>query len=205
MGWFVQPHRTGIRPARLRYFWRPEVDKKPAPSAYYDADRSAYYDIEARVPDDSVPLTTERVRVMLKTLLAERFQLKVHRELKQVPVYALVIGKNGPNLHLSPQGPCALHPKIAIIWMTSCTPDTSMAQLAERLSRYTDRPVIDKTGIEGGQVFELNWSGGLQGPATQDLLASLFTAVQEQGLRLEPTRAAVELLVTDSVQRPTEN
>ena len=80
-----------------------------------------------------------------------------------------------------------------------------MAQLAERLSRYTDRPVIDKTGIEGGQVFELNWNGGLQGPPTPELLASLFTAVQGQGLRLEPTREAVELLVIDSVQRPTEN
>ena len=78
-----------------------------------------------------------------------------------------------------------------------------MQQFAELLSRNTDRPIVDQTGIEGGHVFELRWSG--DGPEQADA-PSLFTAIQEQmGLKLEATKAAVEVLVIDSVQKPTAN
>ena len=82
-----------------------------------------------------------------------------------------------------------------------------MVQLAQSLSLETDRPVVDQTGIEGGHVFELQWTVGPVGTQPNaDLLPSLFTAVQEQvGLKLEATKAVVEVLVIDGVQRPTEN
>jgi uncharacterized protein (TIGR03435 family) len=172
-------------------------------------DRSLYYEIQSTAPEAAVPPTMDVAREMLQSLLAERFQLKYHREMRELPVYALVVGKNGPKLKLTSSGPCAtaktgvlsFAPLIQGVFQTySCKPESSMAQLAQMLSRRTDRPVVDRTGIEGGQVFELRWA-----IAPSDA-PSLFTAIQEQlGLKLEATKAHVDVLVIDSVQRPTEN
>jgi len=189
-----------------------------APEWMMKADRSLYYEIQATAPDTVGTLTPERAREMLQTLLADRFQLKAHWEMKEVPIYTLVVGKNGPRFKLSSTGPCAGHPNAAVAFsmssdpggqrrgggsLASCKGVTTMQQLAQSLSRDTDRPVVDRTGIEGGQMFELEWSG--DGPNQSDA-PSLFTAVQEQlGLKLDATRAVLEVLVIDNVQRPTEN
>lgn len=191
-------------------------------------DRSLYYQIQATAPDASTPLTMERARQMLQSLLSDRFQLKANWEMKELPVYALVVGKNGPKLTLSAQGPCskllqgakAAQPgksgeNLRIIagmgdLAISCEREDTMDKLAEWLSRYTDRPVLNRTGIEGPQFYELQWA--VNGLGTQPTAAapsegpSLFTAIQEQlGLRLDATKAPVEVLVVDFVQRPTEN
>jgi uncharacterized protein (TIGR03435 family) len=174
-----------------------------APDWIMKADRSLYYEIQATAPDTVGTLTPERAREMLQTLLADRFQLKAHWEMKEVPVYALVVGKNGRRFKLSSTGPCAQHPNAAVAFsmssgpggqrrgggsLASCKGATAMQQLAQSLSRDTDRPIVDRTGIEGGQVFELDWAG--DGPNQSDA-PSLFTAVQEQlGLKLDATRAA---------------
>jgi uncharacterized protein (TIGR03435 family) len=187
-------------------------------------ERSLYYDIQANAPEDSGPLTAERARQMLQTLLADRFQLKIHREIRELSVYALVVAKNGPKLMLRPQGPCAAaakagrSPGLQFSFrigldgrvggggeLASCQPRTSMAQLAQMLSRHTDRPVVDQTGLEGGHVFELQWGAeGLRGES--DSLPSLFTAVQEQlGLKLEASKTMLEVMVVENVQRSSEN
>jgi uncharacterized protein (TIGR03435 family) len=189
-----------------------------APSWMTSTDPSLIYEIQANAPEALGAVTVERAREMLQTLLADRFQLKVHRETRELPVYALVVAKNGPKLSLSGKGPCSKVSKNATLafsfstgrgprQISSCQPKTSIAQLAQSLTRETDRPVVDQTGIEGGQVFELQWSAGAIGTEPDsDPLPSLFTAVQEQlGLKLEATNALVEVLVIDSVQRPTEN
>jgi uncharacterized protein (TIGR03435 family) len=179
-------------------------------------DPSLIYEIQATAPDSAGPLTPERARAMLQTLLAERFQLKFHKEIKEVPIYALVVGKNGPKFQLSENGPCSRSPNASFTFSGSMSPggarkggslasckEMTMQQFAEILSRNTDRPVVDQTGIDVGHVFELRWSG--DGPEPSDA-PSLFTALQEQmGLKLEATKAAVDVLVIDSVQKPTAN
>lgn len=177
-------------------------------------DRSLYYDIQGSAPEGLGTLTPQRAREMLQTLLADRFQLKVHREMRELAVYALVIGKNGPKLTLSPKGPCATARGSVLFSfggasreIASCQSQTSMAQLALSLSRETDRPVVDQTGLEGGHVFELRWGvDGVREESEPEPLPSLFTAVQEQlGLKLEATKVLVEVLVIDSAEKPSEN
>ena len=71
----------------------------------------------------------------------------------------------------------------------------SMTEIAQGLTRYADRRVLDRTALEGRYDFELQWSD-----------ASVFTALQEQlGLKLEPTKGPVDVVVIDHVERPTEN
>jgi len=140
-------------------------------------------------------------------------------QMKELPVYALVVGKTGPKFTLSAQGWCSKFKASIIqgkplvlpgISATSCEGDQTMDQLAQFLSRYTDRPVLNRTGIEGGHVYELQWAANGRdvqpAAATPSDGPSLFTAIQEQiGLRLDATKAPVEVLVIDSVSRPTEN
>ena len=79
-----------------------------------------------------------------------------------------------------------------------------MDQLAEDLSRYTDRrPVLNNTEIEGGQAYELQWASG--GAGTQGDGPSLFTAIQEQlGLKLEADKGPVEFLVIERAEKAPE-
>jgi uncharacterized protein (TIGR03435 family) len=168
-----------------------------------DSDR---FDIVANAPGEGTP-TGNDVRLMLQTLLTDRFQLKVHREMKERPVYALVVAKNGPKLKES--APDKEFPTTVVggrstqLTMTKAT----MEQLAIRLSDGMDRPVLDKTGLAGHYDITLNWIPELAGPPAPDSNAvNVFTAVQEQlGLKLEPQKAPVEILVIDHAEKPSEN
>ncbi|HWB84116.1 MAG TPA: TIGR03435 family protein [Bryobacteraceae bacterium] len=168
---------------------------------------SEHYDLEAKAEDGRSPLTMDQCRQMLQTLLTDRFQLKVHRESEEVPVYALVVGKNGPKLKTmaaeatgggfvrgSSQG---LHIE-ATKW--------TMARLASQLSVTAGRPVVDKTGLQGYYAFTLDWfPADRPMPADLDVL-DMFQAVQEQlGLKLEPAKGSVEKLVIDHAEKPSEN
>jgi uncharacterized protein (TIGR03435 family) len=142
---------------------------------------------------------------LLQSLLADRFHLQIHRDMKEMPVYALVPGKNGPKLKPSlPDAKASASarsgPVNAIMFSKA-----SMAQFASTLSGFADRPVLDKTGLTGAYDLKLQWSDDSQ--AAQDSGApSLFTAVQEQlGLKLEAQRSPVEVLIIDQAERPTEN
>jgi uncharacterized protein (TIGR03435 family) len=164
------------------------------------------YDVTAKA---SVPVDTGQLRLMLQTLLTDRLRLKFHRETKTVPVYWLMAAKNGPKVRKLEEGDQspALRPGINAMYLKATAP-----QFAERLSRYLQRPVLDKTGLEGRFFIQLEWAldavprGGAPVPETSDSGASLFTAVQEQlGLKLEPQRSEIEFLVVDSVQKPFED
>jgi uncharacterized protein (TIGR03435 family) len=183
-----------------------------APDWMMKPDRSVYYEVDARAESDKV-LTPDVARAMLRTLLADRFQLKLHLESREVSVYALVVGKNGPKLGTTPQGPCANAPEVDFIrgrkgngdFLASCKPGMSMSQLVVRLTSETDRPVVDRTGIMGQHPLELHWSRE-GAPVDPDTPPSLFTAIQEQlGLRLESQRAQVEGIVIDSAAPPSAN
>jgi uncharacterized protein (TIGR03435 family) len=165
------------------------------------------FDIVANAPGEGTP-TADDVRRMLQTLLADRFQLKLHRETRERPVYALVVAKNGTKLKESaPDKEFSISVgggRTSHLTMTKAT----MEQLAVQLSTSgLDRPVLDKTGLAGHYDITLNWIPEYNGPPAPDSNGiSVFTAVQEQlGLKLEPKKAPVEILVIDHVEKPSEN
>jgi uncharacterized protein (TIGR03435 family) len=162
---------------------------------------SELYDIAASAER---PLTFPQVRQMLQGLLVDRFQLKFHRETKEGAAYALVASKAGPKLAPSAGQDYSTHVNAGKSEVQMTIAGATMPQLCGRLATFLDRPVVDKTNLAG--VFDVKLSF-----APEDLdgardFPTIFTAVQEQlGLKLESTRAPVEVLVIDKVQRPSGN
>lgn len=167
------------------------------------------YDIVARAPGEGVPGIDE-VRAMLRSLLADRFQLGVHRETKEMPVYALQVGKNGAKLKASPPGSqCSLHVELASDGrndeeiFSSCP----IERLADRIrGKIGNRPVLDQTGLKGQYDMRLiaipeYRTRGQSDPADIDAI----TAVGELGLKLVAQKAAVDIVVVDRLGKPTEN
>jgi uncharacterized protein (TIGR03435 family) len=169
---------------------------------------SERYDIVAK---PAVHSTDEQLLLMLQTLLADRFKLKIHRESKELPVYLLIVGKNGPKLHES-EGDAQPRRRLSngsLIFQNS--PISMLTEYLPRLS-VISRPVLDMTGLKGNFDFTLNLVDGgqeLKGEADMklELEQGIFRIVQEQlGLKLEPTKRVVELIVVDQAEKvPTEN
>lgn len=163
---------------------------------------------------------------MLQALLADRFQLKVHREIRQQqPVYSFTVAKGGLKLHpltepckpldlstlMQRQGPpppdtCASR-HMQVIRET--TPPTiiltthamTMGEFVNTIAGFVDRPVLDKTGVAGIFDFRLEYSAD----RNADNGPSIFTAIQQLGLRLESDKGPIEFLVIDHVEKPSEN
>lgn len=196
---------------------------------------SVRYDIDAKVAGSDVPdlqkMKNEDRGVLLQPLLAERFKLAVHRETKVLPIYELVVAKNGPKLKeatpadsssdgiKSPNGV----PRAGMMMMRPgqlTGQGIPMTSLANQLSRQLHRTVIDKTGLTRKYDVTLQWTDdhsdsmfkGPDGspqradPAPDASGPSLFTAIQEQlGLKLQSTKGPVETIVIDHVEMPSEN
>jgi uncharacterized protein (TIGR03435 family) len=180
--------------------------------------RVQLYDIEARAPGDGVPAMDD-VRQMLQTLLAERFQLKFHRETKELPVYDLVMGNNPPKL--KPSSP-DVESKAALSAnrLRMDYTNVSISELVLRIGPQFDRPLFDKTGLQGGYDFTLEYMPSL--PSTVNMspdeavaLAKIYppdeapplpVALQQQlGLKVIPAKEQVEILAIDHVERPSAN
>lgn len=169
-----------------------QVSKAPVWAGAVDS----LFDVSAKV-SGSTPPTMEQVRPMLQALLAERFQLKIRRESKQLPVYNLMVAKNGPKLEAA----------------TGDAPPTpnmrrgSMEQIAALLSLFLDRPVIDKTGLTGVFGYSAKLSElDVNAPDSAEVIARTLTAIQDQlGLRAEAGRATLEMLAIESAEKPLEN
>jgi uncharacterized protein (TIGR03435 family) len=154
------------------------------------------YDIEAKAPGDAAP-NAEQVRLMFQSLLADRFQLKLHRDSKQLPAYHLVIGKRGSKLR-------PVH-----LGAPPSTGQRSVDQFASQLSRLLDRPVIDKTDLQGEFDFTMELLQLVRAP-DQDpdsfALEALSSTLETHfGLRLESAKEKVVILVIDRAERPSEN
>jgi uncharacterized protein (TIGR03435 family) len=163
------------------------------------------YDLAAKAAGETVPM--DQVRRMLQTLLADRFQLAVHREVKEMPIYALLAGKGGPKLKESPADETPPGTRIAGGGDTPVQMTASKGTLDQLVHILTNdqsvgRPVLDKTGLTGTYNYTLEYSNSAQNSESP----SIFTAVQEQlGLRLESQTASVEVLVIDHVEKPDAN
>jgi uncharacterized protein (TIGR03435 family) len=145
--------------------------------------------------------TGPQAKLMLRTLLAERFKLAVHTETRQMPVYALVVAKGGPKMEKTDGSIISGGGGPAMIKGTM-----EMSTLADNyLSSTLRRRVIDQTGLTGAYKLSLKWTPDDK-PVTDNSLPSLFTAIQEQlGLRLESTKGPVEIFVIDHAEKPSEN
>jgi uncharacterized protein (TIGR03435 family) len=163
------------------------------------------YDITARIPANT---PGEDILLMIQNLLAERFKVAMHRESRELPVYALVIGKTGSKLTPAEFGKGG---------STSSSPGKTKAvgvplrSLTDMLSRQLNRPVLDQTGLHGVFDYELEWAPEPKSPVSGEEIretgASIFTALQEQlGLKLEARKAPIETLVVDRAEKtPVEN
>jgi uncharacterized protein (TIGR03435 family) len=148
----------------------------------------------------------------LQSLLADRFRLQVHRETRQHSVYELVVGKHGPKLVAASETNTPAPRQVVIGSGELKGTGAGMGILAQMLSRQLGVVVIDRTDLVGQYDFELKWSPdpvqptGAEAPAPDSLGPSVFTAIQEQlGLRLEPSKAPVQVLVIDHAEKPSPN
>lgn len=167
------------------------------------------YDLVAKAEDGATPTKGEFMG-MLQTLMKERFNLKFHREMKDMPVYALVVGKNGPKFKESaPDAASISYVGVNGRNHNMTLGKVNMESLADDISRVfaIDRPVLDKTGLTGTYDIKLEATPEFRINRSSDPDdISVFSAVQEQlGLKLESTKGPVQVLVIDHIERPSEN
>lgn len=195
---------------------------------------SERFDINAKAEGLGERVPPEVLRPLLQSLLAERFGFKAHNEDKEGPVYNLVLAKGGAKMKVSettaptPGGPAGPGPGRQMMRMGRGQFNgngVSMANLTQMLAQTVGRPVLDKTDLKDSFDIELNWTpepgqgmGGPFGaggpplppgvtlPPVDPNGPTLFTALQEQlGLKLDSAKGNVQMLVVDSVSKPTEN
>jgi uncharacterized protein (TIGR03435 family) len=171
--------------------------------------RDSRFDVNAKAAADDAP--NDQLRLMLQSLLADRFKLVVHTEQRETTVYSLVLarsdGRLGPRLQRvndcaeAKSRKPAESPPAAASGGGGCGPISVIATAASRL---LGAPVVNNTGLSGVFAYSLFYSDAVD--ATDLDVPSVPTALVEQlGLKLEPTRGPVDVLVIDSVQPPTEN
>ncbi len=179
---------------------------------------SEKFDLTGR-PDTPGQPNVEQMKIMIQKLLADRFQLKFHREKKVLAAYGITVAKTGKKFEKSEQDPNGL-PGLFFRGLGNLTVrNATIGEFANLMQgAVLDRPVVDQTGLNDRYDFNLKWTlepGQMMGfgappsppPAeTPDAPPDLFTAVQQQlGLRFESTKAPVDVLVVDKVEKPSAN
>ncbi|MEP7353304.1 MAG: TIGR03435 family protein, partial [Acidobacteriota bacterium] len=189
------------------------------------------FEIKAKVSDNEPDYTmvqflqgeTPRLGLMMRALLADRFGLKVHTELRTMPVFAMTIAKGGSKLKTKGEAETTKMldgvppPNHSVMFTVvpgtqpitrMMVQDRSLQQVADTLTMFLGRPVVDQTGLRGNFDFTLDYDRNPDEapPGKQLADPSMFPAFQQQlGIKIEATKAPVEVLVIDSVQRPTDN
>lgn len=194
---YNSPERFRIDGATVKYLIGYAYDLRQfqivdAPG-WADAER---YDVVAKAQGS---MSDTRIRLMVENLLVERMSLAVHREKKEMSIFALIVAKGGLKLRASPQpaGPTARGPE-GRLEGTNLTLEMLASLLADRVGR----PVHDRTGITGQFDIQLQWAPD----GSSDTGPSIFTALQGQlGLRLQTERAPTDVLVVEHVDRPAPN
>ena len=180
---------------------------------------SRKFDIDARTSPDA---TVEQKKAMLRTLLAERFKLRIRREMRQVPLYAVTLANKAPGSELKPSTVvCDSEQGRAMSAGNRDKPNTCsvvrselvggirifrgagpMSAMVRQMHGQFDRPVVDETGLTGNYEWSLKYRG-----ARQDIDAPLFEDAVRQslGLRIVPKTGPYEVHVIDSVEPPTPN
>lgn len=201
-------------------------------SEHYDVDAKMDTDVADAIKKLSKDDRTAMRQRMLQALLTERFGLVVHRETREMSVYTLVIGKNGPRLQEAKPGdtytngvklPSGTMGAGMIMGVSGggyyiTAQAIPLATMIPSLAAFVGRPILDKTGLAGNYDFKLQWSkddnqlasagvpNGQPPLPTDPNGPNVFTALQEQlGLKLESGKGPVEVIVIDHIERPSGN
>jgi uncharacterized protein (TIGR03435 family) len=176
------------------------------------------YEIVAKLPPGGDP-TDAQLRTMLQNLIRSRFALSFHMEKRELAVYTIGVGKQGPaGVKMVKNSTSGVRTGVRGLGKLNFQ-GTTMAHLASMLQlRVLDRPVIDQSGLTDRYDFTLDWRPDEfqfpNAPAPQraaaieaaDGLPNLFAAFQEQlGMKLEATKAPTDVLAIEKVSRPSEN
>ena len=203
--------------------------------------RTERYDIEATPEKGAIPAgatvkeRNDKVHLMLQALLAERFKMVIHREIKELPAYVVTLKKDGPKLQKAaveekdcaetpagPKDPAACHGFSGGQGQGLHGQAVSMSDLVSAVSNFADHPVVDKTGLKG--LYNIQTDGWVpmrprlprpaeptpQQAAEDQAFAdparpTLFQIFDRLGLKLESQKAPVEMFVIESAERPSEN
>lgn len=168
------------------------------------------YDIEATWAGDAAP-TSDQLRAMLRTMLADRFQLKVHRETRDLPFYNLVVAKGGLKIKPAtgdepPQKGSASTAARSI--ESFARPQVIRGEingLMQLIAIYLDHPVLNKTHLSGKYEYEWNSQDLLEESRQGKPAPSIFPIVRGFGLNLELVKAPTEVIVVDHAEKPSEN
>ena len=178
---------------------------------------SDYYSVDAKMDEETaasfkkLPRDQGRqvMHQMMQELLADRFQLKFHKETRELPIYNLVIAKSGLKIETTPEG------KENGYSMGSgklSGKGIDLESLAFSLSNELGRIILNKTGLTSKYNIDLKWqpdamaAGAGNSSGADPPLPDLLTALQEQaGLKLEPAKGPVDVYVIDHVEKPSEN
>lgn len=173
------------------------------------------FDINAKIVEPNLDAlkkqSPEQERLMVLPLLTERFQLKTHMETRPGSIYELVVAKGGPKLKPASDEASRTGVGMSINWTGNNSKLSAnsqpIASLAKVLTDQLHRLVIDKTALTGNYDLTLQWTpDGAPVSTDADSAPSIYTAVQEQlGLKLQPAKAPVEVLVVDHAAMPSEN
>lgn len=182
---------------------------------WFDKDK---FDITGQPDAEGIP-NQNQMKTMMQKLLVSRFELTFHKDTRELAVYEVVVGKDGPKIQ-----PTATQGDLPGLFFRSINPadlmirNATMADFATIMqSAVLDKPVVDHTGIAGKHDFELKWTpvqgqfetfGGIKSAPTEnpDAPPDLFTAIQQQiGLKINSTKAPVDVMVIDKVTKPSAN
>jgi uncharacterized protein (TIGR03435 family) len=173
--------------------------------AWMDSD---LYMIAAKAENPDTNNDAVQIREMLRTLLADRFKFVAHREVKQLPVYTLVLGKDGSKMQEVKDDPPrepSFEPGRGEFGVRLVFKNMVLTGLVNYLANVMGSPVTDQTGLKGRYNFELEFVPPGRTMAA-DAGGDVFEAVQEQlGLKLEGKKGPVEVLVVDHAEKAAAN
>jgi uncharacterized protein (TIGR03435 family) len=176
-------------------------------SIMFDIDAKSDSAVDAQVRVMPAEQARHQKQLMVQELLADRFQLKVHQETRQLPVYALVVAKDGPKFKPSQIDGTTIDTGRARLHIAGS--DDTISILARELAQVLGRVVVNQTGLSGRYDLSLRWTpedAAASASSSPDIPPDIFTAIQEQlGLKLESTKGPVPVLVIDSVEKPSPN
>jgi uncharacterized protein (TIGR03435 family) len=176
-------------------------------STMFDIDAKSDPLVDARLHALPTEQARHRKRLMVQALLADRFQLKAHEETRQLPVYVLIVAKNGPKFKPSQINGTTIDTGRTQLHIAGS--DDTVSVLARELAQVLGRVVLTQTGLTGRYDLSLRWTPddvAALAPSSLDAPPGIFTAIQEQlGLKLESKKGPVPVLVIDSVEMPSAN
>jgi uncharacterized protein (TIGR03435 family) len=162
---------------------------------------SETFNIDAKTAG-GIEITRDNISQLMKSVLESRFHFRYHLESRETPEYALEVARGGAKLAPHTDSPVGMSTNSNSGVVTLKAAGISMHDLAGTLARQTGRPVVDRTALAGTFDLTLTWSSD---QAADTGLPSIFTAVQEAGLRLTTTKGPADYIVVDHVERPSEN